>query len=128
LLPNGELEIELPKLVQGTHDILLTGVGFHFTLQSAYRVQAVEVLSISKFSDVKRTAAASKIVKDVASKMTTKISTRCVLTLNTRVNGKTATDLSSQARSFCNGLNLNSKFLVVRSGEPTKLELQIRGW
>lgn len=128
LLPSGDLEIELPTLTVGAHDLLLTGVGFHFTLQNAYRVQNVELISISKFASVKHAAASSKIAKATVAQMPTKSVTSCVLNLNTKTNAKTAKLLVAQARNYCNALSLKHDIQIVRSVEPTKLELQIRGW
>ena len=128
LLPNGDLEIELPTLTVGAHDLLLTGVGFHFTLQNAYRVQNVELISISNFASVKHAAASSKIAKATVAQMPTKSVTSCVLNLNTKANAKTAKLLIDQARKYCSALNLKHDIQIVRSVEPTKLELQIRGW
>ncbi|MBP6187017.1 MAG: hypothetical protein KA421_04605, partial [Rhodoluna sp.] len=128
LLPNGDLEIELPSLTVGAHDILLTGPGFNYTLQSAYRVQNVELISISKFADAKQAAVSSKIAKAAVAQMPTKSVISCVLTLNTKANVKTSKLLIAQARNYCNALNLKHDIQVVRSAEPTKLELQIRGW
>jgi hypothetical protein len=128
LLPSGDLEIELPTLTVGTHDLLLIGVGFHFTLQNAYRVQNVELISILKFANVKLAAASSKIAKATFAQMPTKSVTSCVLNLNTKTNAKTSKLLIAQARRYCSALDLKHDIQIVRSVEPTKLELQIRGW
>ena len=128
ILENGNLEIELPTLSIGTHDIVLTGLGFHYTLQNAYRVQSVQNISISKFTSTKQASATSKALKATISKLQTKANTTCLLSLNNKVTAKLAKTMSNQARNFCNELHVNFQFRVERTAEATKLALQVRGW
>ena len=128
LLENGNLELELPSLTLGTHDIVLSGSGFHYTLQNAYRVQSVETLVISKFTNIKQASATSKMVKATISKLQTKVSTTCVLGLNNKISAKATKTLIAQARNYCNALNVNYQFRVERATEATKLAVQVRGW
>lgn len=128
LLENGNLLVELPKLSLGVHDLVLTGTGFHFSLQSAYRVQSVEVVAVSKLNDVKHAAAISKIARDITAEMQTKSTYTCVLTLSNKASAKNAQRLVAEATKFCNALNVRHVVQVVRSAQATKLELYIRGW
>jgi hypothetical protein len=128
LLPSGDLEIELPLLTLGAHDLLLTGVGFHYTLHNAYRVQNVEQISISKFSDMKKASTTSKIAQAALAQMQSRSTVSCVLHVNTQMSANASRLVINQARKFCNALNLKHEVQVLRSVKATKLELQIRGW
>ncbi len=128
LLENGNLEIELSSLSLGTQEIVLTGSGFHYTLQNAYRVQSVQNIPIAKFANSRQASETIKLLIATTSKLQTKVSTTCVLALNSTLNAKTSKTLTAQARAFCDALRVSYQFKVERNAGATKLALQVRGW
>ncbi|MEY3129472.1 MAG: hypothetical protein RL405_792 [Actinomycetota bacterium] len=124
LLNDATLQVDVSEFSRGSHSLVLTGAGFHFTLQNAFRVQNVIEIDVAKFDNVRQAAKVSKLVRESQYTMSSTKPVTCQLGLPTKAVAKERSKQISLARKFCGALNL--RYVLDISYQLQNVNLTIR--
>ena len=123
---SGELVIETPSLSVGTHNLVLVGNGFQFTLVSALRVRDVQSVAVKRFNTLKDVGVILAQLRVMQMQLGDGYRAHCSLEI---AKSRTTTESRRQAKlaqNFCWALGIPSKLVVIPGAQKTQLSVVVR--
>jgi hypothetical protein len=123
---SGELVLDTPVLSVGSHNVLLVGTGFQYTLVSAIRVRDVQTVAVNRFNNLRDARVISAQVRQLQTQLGENHKVHCQLELSKSIRTAESKRQIKMAQAFCSALTVPTKLVVTPGGLKTQLSVVVR--
>lgn len=127
LQADGRLKILVPSVGIKWQDLTLTGSGFKYVLQSAFRDAQELLVTVKNFANTREVESARAQIETAKTQIVGKASPVCQISVSAKVTNKQAAKHIASARVFCSQISSQLKVEVVRNSAVTNLRIIVRG-